>query len=282
MNISLAEQQLTQQLSKVYEHAEAVAITNMVMQELTGHNKSDRRMASHIELTEDQQQQLEQMTAQLLRCCPVQYVIGKAWFHNMELLVNEDVLIPRPETEELVQWVLEEKQDRKKAAILDIGTGSGCIPIAVKKSWQEAIVTAIDVSNMAIVVAKENAKRQQTAITFLQVDILDWQKWHSEKFDIIVSNPPYIPKREGQLLDKNVADWEPHLALFVPNNDPLLFYKAIAAFAKRHLYPNGSLYFECHQQFAQQVVEMLEAEGFTSELREDIFGNERMVKGKIV
>jgi release factor glutamine methyltransferase len=281
MQLTQAEQQLAQQLSKVYEHAEAVAITNMVMQELTGKSKSERRMAGHIELNETQLQQWEQMAAQLQQCCPVQYVIGKAWFYSMELLVNEDVLIPRPETEELVNWVLEEKPNKLSASIMDIGTGSGCIPIAIKKNWQEANVFALDVSKAALELANKNAVLQQTAVQFMQCDILKQKQWPAQTFDIIISNPPYIPHKEGKLLDKNVTDWEPHLALFVPDNDPLLFYRTIAAFAKNHLNVNGSLFFECHQAYAQQVAEMLQLQGFSAELKEDMFGNERMVKAKL-
>jgi release factor glutamine methyltransferase len=278
MNITIAEQQLFQQLSKVYEHAESVAITNMVMQELTGQSKSERRMASHMELTEDQQQRLQQMTAQLEQCCPVQYVIGKAWFYNMELIVNEDVLIPRPETEELVQWVLEEKEIKQTPTILDIGTGSGCIPIALKKNWPDANVFALDVSEAALGIATKNAELQKAEVKFLFADILNETTWPSQTFDIIISNPPYIPKQESSMLDKNVTDWEPHLALFVPDNDPLLFYKKIGEFAKMHLNKNGSLFFECHQQYVKQVLTILNEQGFAAKQKADMFGNDRMVK----
>ncbi len=278
MNISLAEQQLVNQLSKIYEHAEAVAITHMVMQELTGQSKSERRMASHIELTEAQALRLQQMAAQLEQCCPVQYVIGKAWFYNMELLVNEDVLIPRPETEELVQWVLEEVQNIAAPTILDVGTGSGCIPIAIKKNWPDATVFALDVSDAALSIAKKNAAIQKAEVHFLHADILDENIWPAQTFDIIISNPPYIPQQESHVLDKNVTDWEPHLALFVPDNDPILFYKKISAFAKKHLHANGSLFFECHQQYVKQVLTALKEIGFDAQQKADMFGNDRMVK----
>jgi release factor glutamine methyltransferase len=278
MNISFAEQELVKQLSKVYEHAEAVAITNMVMQELTGQSKSERRMASHLELTEAQQQQLQQMVAQLEQSCPVQYVIGKAWFYNMELLVNEAVLIPRPETEELVQWVLDEKENIAAPNILDIGTGSGCIAIALKKNWPEAQVSGLDVSEEALAIATKNAALQKADVHFLQADILDESSWPTQTFDIIISNPPYIPQQESDVLDKNVTDWEPHLALFVPDNDPILFYKKIGAFAKTHLHASGTLFFECHQQYVKQVLTALKEMGFDAQQKADMFGNDRMVK----
>lgn len=278
MNISFAEQELVKQLSKVYEHAEAVAITNMVMQELTGQSKSERRMASHLELTEAQQQQLQQMAARLEQSCPAQYVIGKAWFYNMELLVNEAVLIPRPETEELVQWILDEKENMAAPTILDIGTGSGCIAIALKKNRTEAKVSALDVSEQALAIATKNAALKETDVHFLQADILDETTWPSQTFDIIVSNPPYIPQQESHVLDKNVTHWEPHLALFVPDNDPILFYKKIGAFAKTHLHASGTLFFECHQQYVKQVLAALKEMGFDAQQKADMFGNDRMVK----
>jgi release factor glutamine methyltransferase len=209
---------------------------------------------------------------------PVQYVIGTAWFYNMPFKVNEAVLIPRPETEELVQWILDEKDSRKNATLLDIGTGSGCIPIAIKKNWPAAEVHALDVSNEALETAQANAKALDADVHFQKTNILDEKEWPQQQFDIIVSNPPYIPVQESEMLEKNVTDWEPHLALFVPNNDPLLFYRKIAGFAMKHLSPGGVLYFECHQQFASQVAAMLEKEGFAATLKQDLFGNERMVK----
>lgn len=278
MNISHAEQHLVQQLSKIYEHAEAVAITNMVMQELTGQNKSNRRMASNLELSEAQELHLQQMTAQLEQSCPVQYVIGKAWFYNMELLVNEAVLIPRPETEELVQWVLDVKENIAAPTILDIGTGSGCIPIAIKANWLEAKVSGLDVSAAALAIATRNAVLQKADVHFLQADMLDETTWPAQTFDIIISNPPYIPQQESHVLDKNVTQWEPHLALFVPDNDPLVFYKHIARFAKTHLHANGALFFECHQQYVKQVLAALKEMGFDAQQKADLFGNDRMVK----
>ncbi|HSC52082.1 MAG TPA: peptide chain release factor N(5)-glutamine methyltransferase [Phnomibacter sp.] len=279
MNISRAEQQLAQQLSSLYDHAEAVAITNMVMQEISGQSKSSRRLNEQLELTDTQQQQLEKMTEQLLQHCPVQYVIGKSWFYDMELLVNESVLIPRPETEELVQWILDEEPGA--VSILDIGTGSGCIPIALKKNLPESKLSALDISEAALAIAKKNATDQNTEVHFSQVNILDESAWPEQRFDIIVSNPPYIPVQELNALDKNVTDWEPHLALFVPNEDPLLFYAAIAHFAKTHLTEKGKLFFECHQQYVKQVLQLLQSLGFDAQQKADLFGNDRMVRAML-
>lgn len=278
MTIQQAEVQLSSQLAKVYDHAEATAIANLVMEHISGLSRGERRMQHVVELSEEKAASLEEITSQLVQMRPVQYLIGTAWFYHMPFLVNETVLIPRPETEELVQWILEEKDARKTASLLDIGTGSGCIAIAIKKNWPEAEVQALDVSNEALEVAKANAKVLQAEVHFHKANILDEKEWPQQRFNIIVSNPPYIPMKESSMLDKNVTDWEPHLALFVPNNDPLLFYRTIAGFALQHLSPGGALYFECHQQFASQVVVMLEKAGFEATLKQDLFGNERMVK----
>lgn len=278
MTIQQAEQELYTSLVPLYETVEARAITQLAMEHLTGMRSSERRLQTAATLTSQQMLQWEAIQSALLEHQPIQYVMGKAWFYNMELMVNNAVLIPRPETEELVQWILEEQPQRRQASILDIGTGSGCIPIAIKKNWPAATVSGLDVSADALVVAQQNATLQQTPVEWHQANILEAAQWPAQQYDIIVSNPPYIPQQESRQLDKNVTDWEPHLALFVPDNDPLLFYNAIADFAQTHLQPEGSLYFECHQQYVKQVLKALQEKGFTAEQKTDMFGNERMVK----
>jgi release factor glutamine methyltransferase len=280
MNTTAALDYLTTQLAALYDRAEARAIARLVMEAITGKPASAINSSNNL-LSEAQQTLLEKMLAELRQYKPVQYVTGKAWFYNMELMVNNAVLIPRPETEELVQWILEEEQPkRSQASILDIGTGSGCIPIALKKNWPAAEVFGLDVSAEALAMAQQNATTQQTQIQWLQASILEPAVWPAQPFDIIVSNPPYIPQQESEQLDKNVTDWEPHLALFVPDTDPLLFYNAIAEFAKTHLQTGGSLYFECHQHYVKQVLKALQEKGFMAEQKTDMFGNERMVKAK--
>lgn len=281
MTIHQAEQQLCSSLEKIYDSVEARAITQMAMEHLTGMRSSERRLQATATLSSEKEQQWQTMQTALLEHQPIQYVTGKAWFYNMELMVNNAVLIPRPETEELVQWILEEEQPKRtQVSILDIGTGSGCIPIALKKNWPAANVFGLDVSADALAIAQQNASTQQTPVQWLQASILEPAQWPAQVFDIIVSNPPYIPQQESEQLDKNVTDWEPHLALFVPDNNPLLFYNAIADFAKTHLQPSGSLYFECHQHYVKQVLKALQEKGFTAEQKTDMFGNERMVKAK--
>jgi release factor glutamine methyltransferase len=278
MQSQQAEQLLLQQLATVYEPAEAAAIANLVMEDVTGRNRMQRRLAKTETLTAEQEARLQQLIPQLLQHRPVQYVLGKAWFFGMELQVNESVLIPRPETEEMVQWILEEKTVRQHARILDIGTGSGCIPIAIKKNWPSAMVWGMDISEDALAMAAANGVGQRVEIQWVQADILDPQQWPAQAFDVIISNPPYIPQQESSRLDKHVTDWEPHLALFVPDNDPLLFYRRIADFARQQLSPGGSLYFECHQDYAAPTSHMLQEKGFAVELRKDLFGNDRMMR----
>ncbi|WP_235855497.1 peptide chain release factor N(5)-glutamine methyltransferase [Flagellimonas pelagia] len=263
----------------------------------------------NIVLTKEEEQPLFEALAQLKKERPLQYILGVAHFMDLELKVNENVLIPRPETEELVQWVLEDannkrseirelisdvrdrKSDDEKGensnlrpsplTILDIGTGSGCIAIALAKQLPNAKVYALDVSEEALKVAQENAKTNQVDIEFLHQSILDPGLDLEQQFDIIVSNPPYVRDLEKSKMNKNVKEYEPNLALFVPDDDALVFYRAIVQFSKRHLLKKGSLYFEINQYLGEETKSVLKAHNFSEiELRKDIFGNDRMLKGK--
>jgi release factor glutamine methyltransferase len=188
------------------------------------------------------------------------------------------VLIPRPETEELVEWIISDVKDKQNFEIIDIGTGSGCIPVSLKKELQNVNVTAIDVSEKALFVARKNAKELDAEIDFKLIDFLNTEEWGALlKYDIIVSNPPYIPIAEKQILAKNVADFEPGIALFVDNNDPYIFYKKIADFAKSHLQEKGKIYVEVHEEYAKNVKEIFEKAGFISKIKKDIYGKERML-----
>jgi len=219
---------------------------------------------------------------------PIQYIIGETEFYGLPFKVNKNVLIPRPETEELVTWILEDRrwktEDGRQFQILDIGTGSGCIAISLAKNLPDAVVSALDISKGALKIAQENAKLNDVNIHFIEEDILRLNR-HSElvsesfKFDIIVSNPPYIRELEKHEIQNNVLENEPHLALFVDDNNPLLFYDKIADFAKEHLAENGQLYVEINQYLGQKTVELLKQKGFVNiELRKDILGNDRMIK----
>ena len=212
---------------------------------------------------------------------PIQYITGKTEFYNLPFKINEHVLIPRPETEELVDWIVADSKletQYSELNMLDIGTGSGCIPISLVKNLPNTKVSAIDISLEALKTAKINAQLNNANIHFIEKDILNTNSL-PEVYNVIVSNPPYVRELEKDEMQKNVLDNEPHLALFVENNNPLLFYDKIANLAKSHLTKNGHLYFEINQYFGKETVKLLNAKGFKNiELRKDIFGADRMIK----
>ena len=211
---------------------------------------------------------------------PIQYIIGRTHFYGLEFNVNENVLIPRPETEELVEWIISSAVNMpkfKNTKILDIGTGSGCIAISLAKNIPNAEVSAIDISDKALAVAKENADLNKVAIAFIQRNILETNDLE-QQFDIIVSNPPYVRNLEKDEIKRNVLANEPHLALFVEDNDALIFYRKITELATKNLSPEGKLFFEINQYLGKETVELLEKMHFkNSELRKDIYGNDRMI-----
>jgi len=270
------------QLQQVYNGSEAAAITDMVFDAVLNINKADLIRSGEQLLTPAEHQAVLQKLSPLLLLRPVQYVLEQAWFCNMKLKVDEHTLIPRPETEELVNAVVESlKKEIAAASVLDIGTGSGCIAIAIKKQVPTANVSAIDISLGALAIAKENGRLQHTEIDFSLLDILDELQWEAlKKFDVIVSNPPYIPEQEKKLLDKNVVDNEPHSALFVPDNDHLVFYKKIAAFARQHLNFEGKIFLETHEHFAQEVADIFASQFQFVEVIHDMFGKQRIVTAR--
>ncbi|HUH27013.1 peptide chain release factor N(5)-glutamine methyltransferase [Gelidibacter sp.] len=211
---------------------------------------------------------------------PIQYIIGSTEFYGLPFKVTESTLIPRPETEELVQWVLDSSTSkRENFTILDIGTGTGCIAISLAKNRSDATVHAVDISRKALTVAKTNAKLNQVDVEFTELDILNWNSdFENLKFDVIVSNPPYVRPLEKSQMSDNVLQHEPSLALFVTDNDPLIFYKKIAEFSKVNLKSKGQLFFEINQYLGPEMVQLLEDSSFKDvELKKDIFGNDRMV-----
>jgi release factor glutamine methyltransferase len=227
-------------------------------------------------MSEVMTQQLDKYTQELLTHKPVQYVLHEAWFGGMKLYVDENVLIPRPETEELVDLIVKDKKE-KEIQILDIGTGSGCIAIALKKHLPLCEVYAIDISSDALTVAEKNNVLNNTKVKFILSDIFEEISWNQfSSFDCIVSNPPYIPSTETKLMSDNVTKFEPHLALFVPDNDPLKFYKAIARFAEKKLSPGGSVFVEVHENFAEEVKKVFSFLGDV-QIKKDMQGKERFV-----
>ena len=215
---------------------------------------------------------------------PIQYLLGKTNFYGLDFEVNENVLIPRPETEELVEWIINENLKYikvKKLKILDIGTGSGSIAVSLAKNIPNARVFALDVSKKALETAKRNAKNNNVDVTFIHQNILEIEDLKND-FDVIVSNPPYVRNLEKQEIKKNVLDYEPHLALFVEDDDALIFYRKIAEIAQRNLIENGQLFFEINQYLGNEMKDLLQNMNFRNiELKKDIYGNDRMMKGNV-
>jgi release factor glutamine methyltransferase len=267
------------QLQKIYSLSEATAISNRVFEKALSLKRSDILKNPGKIITAADDASIQHILQQLLQHKPVQYVLGEAWFYNLKLKVNEHVLIPRPETEELVEQLIKDRKSKlTDPKILDIGTGSGCISIAIQKNLPASLVTAIDISENAIALAAENAILHNSHVNFKLMNFLDEKKWESlPMFDIIISNPPYIPLNEKEKLGKNVSLYEPHIALFVPNRSPLIFYEKIAAFGITNLRPSGKIYLETHESYAQQVAGLFRKDYETVMVRKDMFGKERMI-----
>jgi release factor glutamine methyltransferase len=271
-----------QNLAAIYDAQETEAITLMVLTEILNSSKSTIKAFPENELTLTQQEEVNNMLTQLKTGKPLQYALGYAEFYSLKFIVNPSVLIPRPETEELVQWAIESVGSERLAvgSVLDIGTGSGCIAISLKKNLPNVAVSAIDISVDALQIAKENAKLNEVEVDFIQDDILN-SKLKTQNLQLIISNPPYVTLEDKTRMHTNVTDFEPHTALFVPENDPLLFYKAIADFAVDNLAANGLLFFEINESLGKETVALLESKGFREiELRQDMSGRDRMVKAK--
>jgi release factor glutamine methyltransferase len=273
---------LKDQLTALYDERESAAIAHEVISHITQLSKVQRLVQKNDLFTGPQQEQFQKAQEGLLKGIPLQYVTGIAWFMGKEFAVNNNVLIPRPETEELVQWIVYESWN-KPVEIIDIGTGSGCIPISLKLAIPMATVYACDISEGAIETAQTNAVKLGADITFTELDFLDADEWHKlGMFDIIVSNPPYIPFSEKEKLHTNVRDNEPGIALFVPDEDALIFYRAIARFGKTHLKENGVIYCELDTGHATECKELFEAEGYWDvTLRKDMFDNTRFLSALV-
>ncbi len=267
-----------QELLDIYPKQEASNILLILAEELLPHYSVLNFRDSFFEITPEEMVLLQKGVDRLKTHEPLQYILGKAWFYDIELGVNASVLIPRPETEELVAWVLESAHPQ--ATILDIGTGSGCIPLTLKKHLPKSKVSAIDVDPNALALAKSNGEHLQIPVDFILTNILDKEAQSQlGQFDIILSNPPYIPGEEKALMRENVLRYEPDLALFVEDEDALIFYREIASFAKSHLNKNGFLFFECNEYNAKAVEDILRENGFQDiELKKDLQGKDRMIK----
>lgn len=298
--------QLWKRLTAIYNEREAQAIVRTVLDALFGMSLTDICLGKVTQLSADDTTRLEKIMQRLEKSEPVQYVLGSEWFAGRLFDVAPGVLIPRPETEDLVKWACDEAKEKEKEdnskeergkeekevskkgeeaphpSILDIGTGSGCIAITVALALPQARVTAWDISTDALAIAAGNAHRLGASVRFEHQDALSAPN-DEERWDVIVSNPPYICDRERADMSDNVLSYEPELALFVPDNDPLLFYRAIAHYASKALKPGGRLLFETNTAYAHEVAQAMADEGFTAiEVRNDCFGKPRMVKGAFI
>jgi release factor glutamine methyltransferase len=271
-----------QELKDIYDAGEIETFISYCFEAYLNFNKTDMILSATENVTESELLKFNFAVKQLKQQHPIQYILGKADFYGLQFNVNEQVLIPRPETEELVELIIREHRHKQELSILDIGTGSGCIAIALKKNLPKAHVSALDVSPEALEIAKGNAERNQVDVSFFQEDILKWDRNKMVKYDCIVSNPPYICFSEKEQMHKNVLEHEPHLALFVPNDDPLLFYTSIADFALQYLEKNGKLYFEINASYGLKTSEMLEKKGFkNTALINDLNNKNRILHGSI-
>jgi release factor glutamine methyltransferase len=272
---------LKQKLASKIDAVELSSLMGMLIEAVTGWNRMQQIVNVNTELSKEQQAQIELYAEQLLSGKPIQYILGKAWFMGNELMVNEHVLIPRPETEELVEWIISYASIMNKPlSIIDIGTGSGCIPIALKLALPLFSLTGLDISKEALAVAEINANNVKASIEWIEQDILNTAALDNT-YDIIVSNPPYIPIREKANMQEQVVGFEPSIALFVSNEDPLIFYKAIAKMAKQNLSTNGQLFFEIHYDQGKAILALLDELNFHAELRQDSYGKNRMIRASL-
>ena len=270
-----------EELSALYDEKEIESFFYIVLEQFHNKKRIDLALHPEMEMNESDLNKWQSVVADLKTHKPIQYILGETEFYGLRFLVNESTLIPRPETEELVDLIIKEKakSNSQKAIvrILDIGTGSGCIAVSLAKNISNAEVFAIDVSEKALATAKLNAKINNVNVTFIQKNILEVADLE-QQFDSIVSNPPYVRMLEKAEINPNVLKYEPHLALFVEDNDALLFYRKIAELAKINLSENGNLYFEINQYLGKETVELLENLGFRNiELHKDIYNNNRMI-----
>lgn len=289
-----AEIWIRKELAGIYDEAEAANIASWVLESLTGATRMDRITRKDTPLDVHQLHRLTEVHHRLAGHEPVQYVLGESYFYGLKLFVDNNVLIPRPETEELVDWVVKdvkasgkdvferrpfEADETTVLKILDVGTGSGCIALALKKAMPKAEVWGCDVSEDALNVARRNGSELDIRVDFQGLNFLDLAQQKSlPTVDIVVSNPPYIPLNNKEAMRPNVVDHEPHTALFVPDNNALVFYEALARFGHHRLYSGGSIYCEIHEDLGPAVVALFEREGYQTELKQDMQGKNRMVK----
>ncbi len=279
MTIKDAKKAIIEAIEPIYDNREALNIATLLLEELTGHSKMNQFLQKQSLVSEAIANKLNHSIERLSKGEPIQYIIGKAWFMELQLLVNSNTLIPRPETEELVDYLIKHLKTKgnKNVQILEIGAGSGCIPIAIAKYYPSATITSIDISSDALDIAKKNAETNHVTINWKQLNFLDHQQWNTlGSYDIIVSNPPYVRKAEAATMHTNVLAYEPYTALFVEDNDPLIFYKAIQDFCKDHLNKNGAVFLEINEGLGKETAALFN-NNYTIEIKKDMQNKERMV-----
>lgn len=279
--MQVAKKLILDRLSTFYSRQEIESLSRLIFEKIPGLSRLQVHLNQHETISDANLAQIKEIIDRLTRFEPIQYILGDTEFYELTLKVNRAVLIPRPETEELVDWIIKDCH-LLNPAILDIGTGSGCIPISLVKNIPGSSAEGWDISTDALMVAKENAEINQVKIDFIYADILNLDyPSHPNKYDIIVSNPPYVTTSEQPLILSNVIDYEPHIALFVPDDDALIFYRAIADMAQINLKPGGNLYFEINEQYGNEITELLASKGFINILlKKDINGKVRMIKAE--
>lgn len=273
---------IRQELLPYYDKEEIENFIFYLAEAYLGFSRTDMVTKSEDTMNESDLLKFNFAVKDLKKYKPIQYVLGSTEFYGLKFKLNSHVLIPRPETEELVDLIIKDTQknsENRQISILDIGSGSGCIAISLKKNIPQAIVKALDISPEALILAADNTRENSVEIEFIQADILALPSdFIANFFDVIVSNPPYVCNSEKALMSKNVLDYEPHLALFVKDEDPLLFYKSIAEFALKNLNENGRLYFEINELFGKEIVKLLEGKGFNNiQVKNDLSGKDRMI-----
>ncbi len=282
MTITALKQKFKSRLSELFPNTEIDSFFSILLEEFTGLRRIDLALNPDLSLSEHQEQQFLEALERLEKKEPIQYILGKTEFCGLSFSVNQQVLIPRPETAELVEWIVNDWQEQLSAdfSLLDIGTGSGCIPISLKHRLPQADIWSFDVSAEALTVAKQNAQTLNLPVHFEQVDILQAQSI-AQQFDVIVSNPPYVRQLEKAEMQANVLDYEPHLALFVEDNDPLIFYRAILKFTQTHLKTGGVVYFEINEYLQEDMRQLVrEFAAQKVQFKTDVFGKARMMKIK--
>lgn len=280
MTVAEAKKEISNAITHLYEQREITAITTLLLEKITGLTRLDQIIQKDILIAESNLATLEQAIAKLRKGTPIQYVLREAWFYGFSFSVTENTLIPRPETEELVAWVIADFEgSTSELHLLDVGTGSGCIPITIAKKLPHIKTYGLDISNGALSIAKKNALSIGTDTQFLKVDFLDSSEWEIlPSVDILISNPPYIAETEKVSMHKNVLDYEPHIALFVPDMDPLVFYKQILAFAEERLHKGSTIYLELNEALGEKTMALFPSTHFETTLKKDMQGKQRMLR----